>query len=233
MKYVFQIFFTVLAASLLLVLAPCLDSSPQTKVSAQTQLDKELDALYEKFKSNVKGSTAEQKKIAYEVAKEYLRIGNPDECYGYRFIKSWVEKYESTLKVEDWKKIVPLVSTCEDVKKIFGIEKCISPITEYESRDYDVSIYFCERDCKVKNKTEHLSSKFAVKLVKAIGFRLKKPIKLSNYKEDLSNYVIKKYDDLKTTYNYINDEAGINLTVVEFEQGRFIMDIFIYPPKEK
>jgi hypothetical protein len=54
----------------------------------------------------------------------------------------------SSAQAKEWRGIIPLHSTCEDVKHILGVTKCET--TTYHLKDENVSIYFSEYPCGVR-----------------------------------------------------------------------------------
>ena len=128
MKYFLQISF-----SLLLLIFPY-DSY------SQTQPEPNPTALYQNFLDNRKGSVG-QKKIAYENAKEFLKVTCDLSFCGEicDFVQFWIDKYEISLKtqfdVTDWR----LVKNCgitffapKDLKdlKAQGIDSCVRELED-------------------------------------------------------------------------------------------------------
>ena len=50
---------------------------------------------------------------------------------------------------KEWRGLIPLKSTCEDVKRILGVDKCVVPESTYELSNYRVIIRFAQnKSCK-------------------------------------------------------------------------------------
>ena len=62
----------------------------------------------------------------------------------FLFIFVWVALVFSAEDVfaQTWKKIIPLVSTCEDVKKVLRTERCDVSSSDYRFKKYTLNILF-------------------------------------------------------------------------------------------
>lgn len=48
---------------------------------------------------------------------------------------------------KDWRGLRPLHSTCEDVKRVLKVGKCIYPMSEYDLLDFRVTVFFSPDQC--------------------------------------------------------------------------------------
>jgi hypothetical protein len=119
---------------------------------------------------------------------------------------------------QDWKKIVPKVSSCKEIKKIFKVQECKSPQFEYKSPNYKVTIYISDG----KNKRGIPKGKVSQVLVIFIEL-----LPLKDYKGNLLDYEIKPVADLPNSQIYENKRKGISLEVVNNE---YIQTILLSPP---
>ncbi|MEJ7623793.1 MAG: hypothetical protein WKF34_07350 [Pyrinomonadaceae bacterium] len=125
------------------------------------------------------------------------------------------------VSAQGWKEIVPLVSTCEDVKRILAVKECEFPTSEYEFPKYTTTVYF-KRD-----RDEWNVSKDTV--IRALVI-FKDVLRLRDYETDFKDYVIKREDDVPEITIYKNDRKGISLSVQMYNQPEpYIGDIFLYP----
>ena len=130
---------------------------------------------------------------------------------------------------QSWKKVVPLVSTCESLKKDFPIKDCNSFSSKLNFPDYDIAIYYSNKSCQNGGQWDVPKG-----TVTEVFIDLKPIMKLADYDGNLKDYVMKPEDDLPDYKTFTNDMLGIRLTVVEMsETGRdFIQSIFLYPSSE-
>jgi hypothetical protein len=109
---------------------------------------------------------------------------------------------------QGWRGIVPLHSTCIDVKRVLGVAKCEPSI--YYLEDEIVNINFSEKPCHEKWPYEKWNVPPGV--VTSISVRLKKQPPLANLGIDITNY--KKVPDEYSTggHIYYNEEKGVAIT---------------------
>ena len=137
--------------------------------------------------------------------------------------------FGENVSAQAWKKVVPLVSTCEQLKKILPITDCNVLYSRLDTPEYDVMIFYSKRTCQEGGQWNIPKG-----IVTDILFTLKPFMRLSAYDGNLKDYVMKPEDDLPDYKTFTNDMLGIRLTVVEMsETGRdFIQSIFLYPSSE-
>lgn len=119
-----------------------------------------------------------------------------------------------------WKKIIPLVSTCNDIKKIFRVKSCDFPDSYYKLPGYVITVTF---------STGRDKWKVAKGTVLEVGISLQKLINLEDYEKDLTNYEVLPESDLPDYRRYVNQAKGIELLVTK---DKFIQHILIYPPSK-
>ena len=128
------------------------------------------------------------------------------------------------VSAQKWKEIIPSVSTCEDVKRIFEVKECEFPTSRYKFPKYNISITFSDGK-NIWNVPEGRVAEVTV--------ILQEPIRLELYEADLTDYKIIPEDDLPNQKIYENDKQGIELTVQDYKnEGLWIYAIFLYPSKE-
>ena len=143
-----------------------------------------------------------------------------------------------TASEQPWKKLILLVSTCEDVKKVLGDKTYLGNCKDGESLhykfpDYWVSVHFTTETCKnyKTNVNVYNVQKGSVIYVSVSLIRL---IPLKDYESDLSKYEIKPVSDLEGASSYINEKEGLTLSVYEVRTGegkyeKMVTSILLYP----
>lgn len=122
---------------------------------------------------------------------------------------------------QDWRKLVPLVSKCSDVKKILNVDTCDFPSSDYRLPEFGISINFSSRD-KHRSPT-----------VTRVIISFKKWVSLKEFESDLSGYEILPDGDLQNSKIYKNDRKGISFSAQDvFEDGeRYVTGVTLYPKK--
>lgn len=124
------------------------------------------------------------------------------------------------VSAQEWKQIVPLISTCEDVKRILSINDCKFPTLRQKFPKYNITLDFST------DEDEWNVSKETVVSVLVI---LKELIRLEDYEANLAEYKIIPEDDLPSQKIYRNDKKGIELTV---SNDKWIRNIYFYPSQK-
>lgn len=121
---------------------------------------------------------------------------------------------------EDWRGIVPLHSTCEDVKRILGIAKCESSL--YQLEDETINITFSEKPC---------ADGWNVPPGTVISFTVspKKKPRLTDLHIDIGAYKKAVIQDQPDKSYYYNEEEGVSIAVTP--DGR--VDYITYSPTPK
>ena len=133
---------------------------------------------------------------------------------------------------QDWKKVIPSVSTCEDVKRIFNIEKCEFPRTDYETSDYKIEIEFSEKDfsseCGLNDEYKNIAKGTVLSVYVRGGSLLKE------FESDLSGYEIEQVYDLPDNFIYKNKSKGIEFETTggDKEVEKVVLHITYRPSAE-
>ena len=106
--------------------------------------------------------------------------------------------------------LVPLSSTCEDVKRILKVENCKYPNSRYEFPDGEVSIYFVKKE---PAKFDKLCWKISPDKVESIFFQPRQDIPLTEFEPKLE-FIELASDDSHIAKTYGNKERGIEAYVI-------------------
>jgi len=109
---------------------------------------------------------------------------------------------------QGFKGIIPLQSTCEDVKRVLRVSECKYPKSDYVLPEMEVGINFAvEKPSKSTRRCWRVTPRTVI----SVSVRLRKPIPLSKFEYPLE-YLVGPLEDDGTFY-YTNKEKGINVTV--------------------
>jgi len=124
-----------------------------------------------------------------------------------------------------WRGLVPLHSSCEDVKRILKVQKCESPPFEYSLPGYRVMIEFENESCA------HNSRAWRVPLETVTGMILspKSATRPSELSLDLSVYEKHCDDEIEGLVHYERRQDGISFDLF----NGFIQTIFLYPRRDE
>lgn len=128
-----------------------------------------------------------------------------------------------TTPAQKYREIKPLISTCEDIKRIFNVEKCDYPSSNFDFSDYGITVNF---------STDENEWKINKGIVTEAIIVLKPIVKLSDYEKDYKDYKIETDGDLPDVKLYINDKQGIRLTVEEINSEKYVTSIYLYPSEK-
>jgi hypothetical protein len=131
--------------------------------------------------------------------------------------------FPQELKDQRWRKITPLVTKCDDVKKLFGVEDCSAPTSHYDFKEYDLMLIVSA------GKGEWKAQKGTV--VQAVVF-FKKLLKLEDFETDLKSYTVYPVDDLPGEVSYTNKKKGITLSLLEIDGEKFIRNLVLFNPSK-
>ncbi len=134
---------------------------------------------------------------------------------------------------KNWKKIIPLVSTCEEIKKIFNIEKCEYPYTEFDNSEWRSlklaeKNYSAECDINTNYKTIPKGTILSVSILNIA-------IPLKDFEPDLSGYEIEQVYDLPGSSTYKNKKTGVEFEAFNLEDAENTMiigSITLHPSAE-
>lgn len=121
-----------------------------------------------------------------------------------------------------WRGIVPLHSTCEDVKKALKVDKCSLPMSEYNLPDFRVVVFFSEDDrCK-----DARGWRVPRGTVTSLVVSPAKEMCPSELGVNISSYKKLPDRDVVGMEGYDNDKEGITVNLF----NGFVQDIIFYPP---
>lgn len=132
-------------------------------------------------------------------------------------------------QAQGWRGIKPLRSTCEDVKRALGVDKCEYPESVYRLQDQTVTVGFIMCPCPIL--CYHVGSGWNVPIgtVGGITRELRnKPLPISNFNVDSGKWK-KTYTDFIGQVLYNNYDEGISLDTVNGQ----VFTIHYYPPLDK
>ena len=125
---------------------------------------------------------------------------------------------------QSWKKVVPLVSTCEQLKEILPVKDCNASYSKVETPEYEGIVFYSTKTCQEGGEWNVPTG-----TVTDFSFTLKPFMRLTAY-GSLKGYLMKPEDDLPDYETYTNDEIGISLSIMLDEKyGKLIQDISLYP----
>lgn len=125
---------------------------------------------------------------------------------------------------QDWRKIVPLKTKCEDLKILLDVKECQYPYSSYKFEKFNVSINFPK-----KNDKWNVSSDTVVN-VTVIFCEL---MNLRDFETDISDYKITTPSDYDALI-YTNDEKGISFETQKPDGNEeLITYVSLFPPKTK
>jgi hypothetical protein len=116
--------------------------------------------------------------------------------------------YCTCVSAQGYKGIIPLESTCEDVKRVLKVENCtFSPLRRDWAKDW-ISVSFATAK---PDKTQKTCYKVPVGKVISISVSYNKPILLSEFEYELK-YAEGPFGDIDG-YSYENPEKGVSALV--------------------
>jgi len=122
-----------------------------------------------------------------------------------------------------WHGIVPLHSTCEDVKRALGGENCTCPISRYTLPDFRVMVEFENETCE----SEPRAWRVPKGTVTAITISPRNEMRPSEFNLDLSKYKKREDGEIVGLDHYDSEGGGVT---VDLYQG-FVQNLFLYPRK--
>jgi tetratricopeptide (TPR) repeat protein len=121
-----QLFGLILAALLL----GAASIAMAQEAAQPTPADEEKTELYRKYYEGAKGN-AEQQKIAYDIAREYLKKYGGDSDQYVTAVRKWIAKYEATTRVVEFNQAV----AAKDYTKTFTVGR---QLLEQEPENFKV-----------------------------------------------------------------------------------------------
>src|ERR1700752_116546 len=128
---------------------------------------------------------------------------------------------------QGWRGIIPLHSTCEDVKRVLGVDKCEYPNSTYQLENETVTISFETCPCPISCSYQSRAWNVPAGTVSGIARQLRKPLPIASFAVD------DKWKKLETDFIgeliYDNYEQGISLSAVNGE----VVNVTYYAPLDK
>jgi hypothetical protein len=121
-----------------------------------------------------------------------------------------------------WRGITPLHSTCDDVKRVLGVERCTCPISRYTLPDFRVMVEFESETCD----SEPRAWRVPLGTVTAVTVSPRKEMLPSEFGLDLSKYERREDGEIVGVEHYESRKEGITVNLYH----GFVQDLFIYPP---
>jgi len=122
-----------------------------------------------------------------------------------------------------WRGITPLRSTCEDVKKLLKVDKCIFPRSEYTLPDFHIMVWFANEDCSADPHAWRIPKG----TVTAIIVSPRDEMRPSEFGLDLSKYTKREDGEIVGIEHYTSEEEGVT---VDLYRG-FVQNLFLNPRK--
>ena len=124
-------------------------------------------------------------------------------------------------KDQRWKQIKPLATNCEDIKRIFQVEKCGDLVSFYDFKTYEITIVFSLG----VNKWDPPKG-----MVKQAAIIFREGIKLEEFEDNLDSYEVKPISDLPGKVYYTNEKKGVELILIEANGEKWIRNLVLSPP---
>lgn len=132
--------------------------------------------------------------------------------------------FTGLVSAQGFKGLIPLESTCEDVKRILNVEKCSYPLSVYSLKDYIVGVYF---KTETRSEDDKWCYKVPVGTVTSFDMSLNKGIPIKDFEYKLK-FAEKLENDIVTIV-YDNREKGVRAYV----QNGVITNAFFGPTPEQ
>ena len=128
---------------------------------------------------------------------------------------------------QDWKKIVPLQTTCKEVKTILNVDDCKAPVSHYKFSDLSITLNVSDGKGRLK------FPKGTVTRV-SVGLRNLPPLKdLTKYLDvNIKDFEVFPDGDLPNSRIYVNKKRGISITVQRIwssSDEEYVTDVDLFP----
>jgi hypothetical protein len=121
-----------------------------------------------------------------------------------------------------WRGIIPLHSTCNNVKKALKVNKCSLPMSEYNLPDFRVVVFFSEDDRCEDPRGWRVPQGTITSLVVSPT----KEMCPSEFGINISNYKKLPDRDVVGMEGYDNDKEGVTVNLF----NGYVQNIIFYPP---
>jgi hypothetical protein len=135
----------------------------------------------------------------------------------------WLALHAMTIFAQGWKGIKPLHSTCDDVKRALNVDKCTSPMSEYNVLGFRVIVFFSEnKDCKKDPRGWRITPS----MVTSVVVHPDEEMLPSALGLDLSKYQRWEDGEIVGVEHYESRKEGV---MVDLYQG-FVQTVYVSPP---
>jgi len=107
---------------------------------------------------------------------------------------------------QGFKGIIPLESTCEDVKRILNVKECQFPLSIYWLKDFRISVRYTQEK---PSESDKLCYKVPAGRVSSVTVSYNKPFPIKEFEYELK-YVEGPFGDIDTI-TYENSEKGVDV----------------------
>ena len=132
--------------------------------------------------------------------------------------------FSGVLLAQGFKGIIPLVSTCDDIKHILQVEKCTVPFSVYFLKDFSIDIHF---EKEKPSESDKQCYRVPAGTVTSFTVSYNKPFPIKDFEYELK-YKEGPFGDIDTTV-YKNPENGVYVLV---NLGRINTAIFTPTPEQ-
>lgn len=129
---------------------------------------------------------------------------------------------------QDWRGLKPLKSTCDDVKRVLGVDHCEYPRSTYRLEDEIIEVSFVTCPCTSVCDGENRGWKLPPDTVTAIHRELRKGLPVADFQVDSDKWA-KTTTDFIGQVIYSNEELGLRLSAVDGS----VLSITYYAPLDK
>jgi hypothetical protein len=129
---------------------------------------------------------------------------------------------------EEWRGIKPLRSTCEDVKRALGVDKCEYPRSTYRFEDEIVEVSFVACPCAIVCYDENPGWNLPPNTVTSIHRELRRGLPVANFDVGHGKWT-KISTDFIGEVIYSNEDLGLRLSAVDGN----VLSITYYAPFDK
>lgn len=127
------------------------------------------------------------------------------------------------ISAQGFKGIIPLESTCEDVKRTLNVEKCTFPFSIYYLKDFTISLHFEKKP----SESDKWCYKVPVGTITSFTVSYNKRLPIKDFEYELK-FAEKLENDIGTII-YENSEKGVAVYV----QNEVITDAMFGPTPEQ
>lgn len=124
-------------------------------------------------------------------------------------------------KPNSWRGLMPLHSSCADVKRILGVGSCTAPISSYTLPDFRVMVEFENQTCDKEPRAWQVPPG----TVTAITVSPRKQQPASEFGLDLSKYERRDDDEIVGVVHYESRKEGVTAILYH----GFVQTLYLFP----